>query len=75
MSVRPAGKFDRTLQYFRSPHTELTSLLGFSLLSEVLQSAHAQRATLANQTWRLQAELPRIHATTPLPYQNLHFFW
>ena len=39
---------------------------------------HAQSATFRNPKWRQErerltivAELPRIHATTPLPYKNL----
>ena len=42
------------------------------LLTEVFPPAHAQRASLTNSKWRLPAELPRIHATVPLPYKNLH---
>ena len=37
----------------------------------VLLFANAQSATWANPKWRLPAELPVIHATTPLPYKNL----
>ena len=37
----------------------------------VLPSVHAQSATLGNPKWLLPAELPRIHATTPLPCLNL----
>ena len=43
-----------------------------------LQSVHAQSATLRNPNWRQEreslrivAELPLIHATTPLPCKNL----
>ena len=37
----------------------------------VLQSAHAESATLANLKWRLPTELPCIQETTPLKYKNL----
>ena len=43
----------------------------FSTFPSCFPSANAQSATGANPKWRLPAELPDIHATTPLPYQNL----
>ena len=59
-NFRPAKKFDQTLcshgtvQYFRAVHTEPTKPVEFDVfLSEVLPSAHAQSATIANPNWRL----------------------
>ena len=53
-------------------HTVQTNQVEYQFLSELLPSTHAKSATSANPKWRLSAELPRIHETTPSPPKNVH---
>ena len=62
-----------TVQYFRSLDTEFTNQFQnfnyFQLFFHL--PICAEHYFIWNPVWRLPAELPRIHATTPLLHKNL----
>ena len=62
------SRSDGTIQCFiSSSHGRRAHQMEFKLLHWFQYLSCVQRANLANKKSRLAAELPRIHATTPLP--------